>query len=137
MHVNTEGFFQRVLYPTHAWLYFFLRGPSQAIYFNCLPIQQKTSSKPMKDIFTPSPLCFLASPKQHWVSAGDTRMLVMFVYNLRLYLCFCTILSWKGRVSPSPLPKQGWSPRQSSQPKGKAHTSTISLNGKQTTTQRI
>lgn len=94
----------------------------------------------MKDIFTPSLLSFLAT-KQHRRSAGDTRMPVLFVYNLRLYLCFCTIsayiLPWKGRVSLSPLPKQRWSPRQSSQPKGKPHTSTISLNQSQTPTWSI
>lgn len=73
MHINSEGFFQRVLYPAHAWLYFFLRGPSWAIYFNSLPIKQKTSSRPMKDIFTPSLLCFLAGPKQRWMRAGDTH----------------------------------------------------------------
>lgn len=141
MHVYTEGFFQRVLYPTHAWLYLFLRGPSWAICFNCLPIKHKTSSKPTKDIFSPSLLCFLAGPKQLWMSAGDTSTLVVFVCNLTLYLCLCTISvqiwSWKGRVSPSPLPEQGWSPRQSSQLKGRPHININSLNRPQTTTWNI
>lgn len=72
---------------------FSLRGPSWAIYFNCLPIKQKTSSKPMQDIFTPSLLCILAGPKQHWMGAGDPHTPVVFVCNLTLYLCICTILA--------------------------------------------